>query len=547
MYISSSQQKQLTRKSTAFGYSIAMKSILAGQDATLEKAVLNLLNNDKLLEFLETSNESAKMILEGAFLSLEQQNNCCRMLIYSKDMKVLIQTQSQNLPKRLEMLPAAFHPLFQKTVKDFSIVNYFRGTDGVKPAFPVEYCAATVVTDYDDNLLGFVEVCIPPAAWIGQVAELTQCQAALYHLEDRQFLTSTDAPLYEEVFKTGLPDVTGEKTWTTALKKKSYLSHLIPLKDPSDSAVSQLWLTHEVTAQIKQERKNLFFGAGLFVLLSVLSIGGTLLIVSWNITRPIQSMVTGLTADVDTATGITERLETSSRSMAERVTQQQQVIKVISESLESISQMSDENSQQADRAQTAMTRSRSAVDQASTAMSGLGSAMDRISQASEETSKIVKTIDEIAFQTRILALNAAVEAARAGEAGAGFAVVAGEVRNLATRSAEAAQQTARLIEDTVQKSGDGADLVKKSLESFSNVTETSSGSVELISGIAGASTRQAQDIIRIKDLVLEMDQTAELNAKGADETARIVVRLGKQSSQMKVFINQLTDIVKGKK
>jgi methyl-accepting chemotaxis protein len=167
-----------------------------------------------------------------------------------------------------------------------------------------------------------------------------------------------------------------------------------------------------------------------------------------------------------------------------------------------------------------MARARVAVNRTSEDISGLSTAMGRIFQASEETSKIIKTIDEIAFQTNLLALNAAVEAARAGEAGAGFAVVAGEVRTLASRSAEAAQHTARLIEDTVHKARDGADLVKKSLQAFSDVLETSSGSAELVSRIATASAQQAREISRTKTMVLEMGQAIGLNAQNAEDTAR---------------------------
>ena len=106
-------------------------------------------------------------------------------------------------------------------------------------------------------------------------------------------------------------------------------------------------------------------------------------------------------------------------------------------------------------------------------MSDLTVSMGEISGASEETQKIVKTIDEIAFQTNLLALNAAVEAARAGEAGAGFAVVADEVRNLAMRAAEAAKNTANLIENTVKRVKDGSELVSRTNEAFTQVAENS--------------------------------------------------------------------------
>src|SRR5512140_1539346 len=136
--------------------------------------------------------------------------------------------------------------------------------------------------------------------------------------------------------------------------------------------------------------------------------------------------------------------------------------------------MTKQNAENAAQANNLMAETKGAVTRANQSMEKLTASMGEISRASEETSKIIKTIDEIAFQTNLLALNAAVEAARAGEAGAGFAVVADEVRNLAMRAAEAAKNTADLIEGTVKKIKGGADLLGKTSGEFSEVS-TSSG------------------------------------------------------------------------
>jgi len=130
-----------------------------------------------------------------------------------------------------------------------------------------------------------------------------------------------------------------------------------------------------------------------------------------------------------------------------------------SASLEEISTMTRQNAENATHANGLMRGAKQIFDNASGSMNQLTASMEEISRASEETSKIIKTIDEIAFQTNLLALNAAVEAARAGEAGAGFAVVADEVRNLAIRAAEAARNTASLIDGTTRKVKDGSEVV----------------------------------------------------------------------------------------
>jgi len=162
-----------------------------------------------------------------------------------------------------------------------------------------------------------------------------------------------------------------------------------------------------------------------------------------------------------------------------------------------------------------MKESIEAVSEADASMIRLTEAIERISKASEETSRIIKTIDEIAFQTNLLALNAAVEAARAGEAGAGFGVVADEVRNLAMRSAEAARNTAALIEGTEGSIKDGARQIRTTNASFARVTEISSKVGELVGKIASASGEQALGIESLNDNVAEMGKVSQQNAASA--------------------------------
>jgi len=172
--------------------------------------------------------------------------------------------------------------------------------------------------------------------------------------------------------------------------------------------------------------------------------------------------------------------------------------------------------------------------------------MEDISKASDETQKVVKTIDEIAFQTNLLALNAAVEAARAGEAGAGFAVVAEEVRNLALRSAEAAKNTAVLIEGTVKKVKEGSELVNTTNDEFGRVEESTSKVAELIGEISSASNEQAQGIGQVNTAVTEMDKVIQQNAASAEESASASEELSAQAQQMKSMVGDLMAMVGGK-
>jgi len=186
------------------------------------------------------------------------------------------------------------------------------------------------------------------------------------------------------------------------------------------------------------------------------------------------------------------------------------------------------------------------VTRANASMGELTHSMEDISSASEETSKIIKTIDEIAFQTNLLALNAAVEAARAGEAGAGFAVVADEVRNLAMRAADAAKNTAELIESTVKKVHDGSKLVSTTNVAFDQVAESSAKVGDLIAEISAASKEQSSGIDQVNIAITEMDKVVQQNAANAEESASASEEMNAQAEQLREYVGDLVRLVAGK-
>jgi len=186
------------------------------------------------------------------------------------------------------------------------------------------------------------------------------------------------------------------------------------------------------------------------------------------------------------------------------------------------------------------------VQRANASMDQLIHSMKDISKASEETSKIIKTIDEIAFQTNLLALNAAVEAARAGEAGAGFAVVADEVRNLAMRAAEAAKNTAELIEGTGKKVSDGSRLVTTTNEEFAKVAQSAAKVGDLIGEISEASKEQSNGIEQVNIAITEMDKVVQQNAANAEESASAAEEMNAQAEQLRDYVGELVLLVTGK-
>ena len=265
-----------------------------------------------------------------------------------------------------------------------------------------------------------------------------------------------------------------------------------------------------------------------------------------SITIPISRIIGGLNEGAEQMASASGEVSSASQSQAEGSSEQAAAIEETSSSLEEMSSMTKQNADNSKQADIHMQEANQAVAKANVSMTSLTTSMEDISKASEETSKIIKTIDEIAFQTNLLALNAAVEAARAGEAGAGFAVVADEVRNLAMRAADAAKDTAELIEGTVKKVNDGTGLVKMTNEAFSTVAESAAKVGELVAEIAAASGEQAQGIEQINTAVTEMDQVTQQNAANAEETASASEEMYAQTEQMKAIVCDLITLIEGR-
>jgi len=229
----------------------------------------------------------------------------------------------------------------------------------------------------------------------------------------------------------------------------------------------------------------------------------------------------------------------TSTQLAEGASEQAASLEETSASLEEMSGMTRRNAEAAQNAKQIAGQTRTAVENGSAGMQRMTAAMDGIKSSSGEISKIIKTIDEIAFQTNILALNAAVEAARAGEAGAGFAVVAEEVRALAQRSAAAARETADKIEIALLKSQEGAGTSQEVAGMLAEIVGQVRTMDSLVAEIADASKEQAQGLEQITKAMSEMDRVTQSNAAGAEESASAAHELSSQSTQLREAVGQL--------
>lgn len=266
---------------------------------------------------------------------------------------------------------------------------------------------------------------------------------------------------------------------------------------------------------------------------------------SISITRPIIRIMEGLSGGAGQVASASNQVSSASQQLAEGASQQAASLEETTSSLEEMSSMTRQNAEHSAQANSLMADTLGVIAQASESMTQLTVSMNEISRSSEETSKIIRTIDEIAFQTNLLALNAAVEAARAGEAGAGFAVVADEVRNLAMRAAEAAKNTASLIEESIKQIKEGHDLAQKTGSEFSEVASSSTKTGELVAEITSASREQAQGIEQVNRAIGEMDKVVQQNASNAEESAAAAEELNAQAETMKAFVEQLAAVIGG--
>ncbi len=267
------------------------------------------------------------------------------------------------------------------------------------------------------------------------------------------------------------------------------------------------------------------------------------ILICWLITRaitkPLSVINGGLTDGAGKVASVAGQVSINSQQLAEGSSKQAAAIEQTSSSIEEMASMIGLNAQNADQANELIRKTADIAGRANENMGQLTVSMDSISRSSEQSQKIIKTIDEIAFQTNLLALNAAVEAARAGEVGAGFAIVAEEVRNLAMRAAEAVKDTAGIIQDTVNKIGAGAELVGKTNEAFSMVVDNVRKAGDFVSEIAEASGEQSQGIDQINKAINEMDRVMQSNAANAEETASASQEMSSLAEALNEFVCEL--------
>ena len=289
-----------------------------------------------------------------------------------------------------------------------------------------------------------------------------------------------------------------------------------------------------------RDRWSLFALFGL-----ALAVGGVLTEQVRKVNRDLRRSAVELLSGAEQVASAASQVTASSQSLAQGSSEQAASLEEISSSSEEISSMACKNGENSQSAAARVVQSGEKVAQSNRLLEQMVVAMGEISSQSEKISHIIRVIDEIAFQTNILALNAAVEAARAGEAGMGFAVVADEVRNLAQRCAQAAKDTAGLIEESVAKSKDGKARVDQVAAAIRAITQESAQVKILVEQVSLSSQEQTRGIQQVARAITQMERVTQQNAASAEESASAAEELSAQSATLKEIAGLLVSMVWG--
>jgi methyl-accepting chemotaxis protein len=305
----------------------------------------------------------------------------------------------------------------------------------------------------------------------------------------------------------------------------------------------------EVILPIEQQTKAATRMMATIAIVSVAGLLGSALVMLWltrrNVVRPLRWALNELSEGARQVTAASGQVSGAAQALSQGATEQAASLEETSASMEEIASMTRQNAENTQAAAVTMAETERLVQGANGALGEMVSSMTAIKESSDKVSRIIKTIDEIAFQTNILALNAAVEAARAGEAGMGFAVVAEEVRALAQRSAHAAKDTAGLIEESIARSSEGHARVQQVTGAIQSITASTVKVKGLVDEVNEASRQQAQGIDQVSQAIVHMEKVTQGTAATAEESAAASEQLNGQAETSLQVVAQLAALVGG--
>ena len=348
--------------------------------------------------------------------------------------------------------------------------------------------------------------------------------------------------LHEEFFQLA---ASGKDAEAGAVMKAKLIPNLDAL---SQQAKTERQLAGEhMAAALKDTSGKISLGNWVTIIMLVfsMSVGAVIVFVVRQINVTLRRAVSELGEGAGQVASAAGQISSSSQSLAQGASEQAASLEETSSSSEEINSMARKNAENSQSANALVVQTQHRIEETNHSLESMVTAMADIKNSSDKVSKIIKVIDEIAFQTNILALNAAVEAARAGEAGMGFAVVADEVRNLAQRCAQAAKDTAALIEESITKSNDGQTKVDQVAVAIRAITEESAKVKTLVDEVSLGSNEQTRGIEQIAKALTQMEQVTQQSAANAEESAAAAEELTAQASTLMEVVHQLSSMVGG--
>jgi methyl-accepting chemotaxis protein len=347
---------------------------------------------------------------------------------------------------------------------------------------------------------------------------------------------------YGAVMAGAMTPATQEQMRALAARTDEVKAALAKTKDKTKEQAAADLRQQLSTMEQRSASQNSF---GMAVFAVTLIVAGVIvqLTIRRAITGPVVRVIGGVQGANREAARASEQMAQSGMEVSNNAQEQAACIEETSASLEEISATTRQNADRAGEADRLMQAARQTVERAAHAMSDLTASMNLISKSSNQVASVLKNIDEIAFHTNILALNAAVEAARAGEAGAGFSVVADEVRSLAHRAAEAARNSGSIIEQTVHDVSKGVEFVNHARAAFEEVTGTIASGTDLVSQIASSSKEQAVGITHIGQAITRIESLTQRNVGNAQLTADGASAMSAQVENTRKYVDELVAVV----
>ena len=328
-----------------------------------------------------------------------------------------------------------------------------------------------------------------------------------------------------------------------------YKSNLANIAQYRGTMVELVELQKEISKRVFEENKKATAAANMLLIVigfASLSLMVSLgIVIARGITNPIQRAIGELTTGSSEVSTASSQVEAASQALAEGTTEQAASIQETSSTLEETSSMIQQNNENTKQAVVMAKNAKDYAQKSNKEMAVMMKSMDDLKQSSNEIAKIIKVIDEIAFQTNLLSLNAAVEAARAGDAGKGFAVVAEEVRNLAQRSAQAAKDTASIIENNISLSENSVVIARNVNESLNQIDDEARKVSELLEEISTATDEQARGINEINKAIQQMERVVQSNSATADESATASGALAGQAANVNGIVHSLIKLIEG--